>query len=119
LPTFLPHAAAARAWFTRGWRLQLDPNAPGSHDDEYVYPIGFRTSRKHASATNPGSKCLYHSEIVAGPNGKPQFKVTCQDMSEHPYEDSTPNVCSISPEVRESERERREKRERERKSESE
>jgi hypothetical protein len=71
---------------------QLDPAAPGSHDEEYVYPIGFRTSRKHASAANPGSKCLYHSEIVAGPQGTPQFKVTCADMSEHSYEDSTPNV---------------------------
>jgi hypothetical protein len=104
---------------TRGWRLQLDPNAPGSHDDEYVYPIGFRTSRKHASATNPGSKCLYHSEIVAGPNGQPQFKVTCQDMSENPYEDSTPNVCSISPGERESERASVRESERARESESE
>lgn len=74
---------------------QLDPAAPGSHDEDYVYPIGFRTCRKHASAANPGSKCLYHSEIVAGPQGVPQFKVTCADMSEHSYEDSTPNVRVI------------------------
>ena len=72
----------------------MDPSAPGSHDEDYVYPIGFHTSRKHASCTNPGSKCLYHSEIVAGPSGKPHFKVTCADMSEHPYEDATPNVCA-------------------------
>lgn len=74
---------------------QLDPAAPGSHDEDYVYPIGFRTCRKHASAANPGSKCLYHSEIVAGPQGAPQFKVTCADMSEHSFEDSTPNVRVI------------------------
>lgn len=74
---------------------QLDPAAPGSHDEDYVYPIGFRTSRKHASAANPGAKCLYHSEIVEGPQGTPQFKVTCADMSEHSYEDSTPNVRGI------------------------
>jgi len=75
---------------------QLDPAALGSHDEDYVYPVGFRTSRKHASATNPSSKCLYHSEITTGPQGTPVFKVTCADMSEHPYEDSTPNVCLFS-----------------------
>ena len=76
--------------------LQLDPDSPGSHDEDYIYPIGFQTSRKHASATNPSSKCQYQSEITVGPNGKPQFKVTCADMSEHPYEDSTPNVSSLT-----------------------
>jgi len=75
---------------------QLDPAALGSHDEDYVYPVGFHTSRKHASATNPSSKCLYHSEITTGPQGTPVFKVTCADMSEHPYEDSTPNVCLFS-----------------------
>jgi hypothetical protein len=45
---------------------------------DIVYPVGFKTSRKHISMVNASNKCVYTSEVMEL-GGKPLYRVTCHD----------------------------------------
>ena len=62
---------------------------------QYIWPIGFKSSRLHHSTADPFKKCEFISEIVepAVQNNekKPIFKVTCTDDPDNPVEAETPS----------------------------
>lgn len=72
---------------------QVEPHKSGYHDEEFIYPVGFRSSRKYLSVVNPAAKCLYYSEVVEGPDGEPIFRVTCEQDKSEPIEDKSADVC--------------------------
>lgn len=76
--------------------MQINSSKPGFHDRDCVYPVGFKTTRKHLSMVDPSSKCLYESEILEV-DGKPVFRVTCEHDNDNPIEDSNPNVSAPPP----------------------
>lgn len=45
---------------------------------DIVYPVGFKSSRKHISMVNASNKCFYTSEVIDN-GGRPLFRVTCHD----------------------------------------
>ncbi len=75
---------------------QVNSSKQGFHDREMVFPVGFKTSRKHLSMVDPSAKCLYESEILEK-GGKPVFRVTCEHDKDNPVEDSSPNVSHPLP----------------------
>jgi len=56
---------------------------PAFHNDRYIWPVGFRSSRSYSSVIDPYAKCLYHCEI-RDDQGEPVFVVTPQDDPDHP-----------------------------------
>ncbi|KAJ1476751.1 F/Y rich C-terminus-domain-containing protein [Baffinella frigidus] len=68
---------------------KVEPHKSGYHDEEFIYPVGFRSSRKYLSVVNPAAKCLYYSEVVEGPDGEPIFRVTCEQDKSEPIEDKS------------------------------
>jgi hypothetical protein len=70
----------------------VEPQKSGYHDQEFIYPVGFRSSRKYLSVVNPSAKCLYYSEVVEGTDGEPVFRVTCEQDQSEPIEDKSADV---------------------------
>lgn len=48
---------------------------PGFHSEEYIYPVGFCSTRIYASTKNAEQKCLYTCKITDGGVGP---KVRCK-----------------------------------------
>lgn len=63
-------------------------NKPAFHNDRYIFPAGFKSSRQYFSTVNPDQKVLYYSEIIDGGDA-PEFKVTAEDDMEHPILSNT------------------------------
>jgi len=65
---------------------------PKFHAKNYIWPVGFRSSREYCSMTNFESRCKYFSEIIDG-GTEPRFVVTCYEDTENPIsiEASTPS----------------------------
>jgi hypothetical protein len=59
-------------------RMQILPGNNRFKAGDIVYPVGFRTSRKHISMVNASNKCVYTSEVMEL-GGKPLYRVTCHD----------------------------------------
>jgi hypothetical protein len=51
---------------------------PSFHNDRYIYPIGFSTTREFSSMYTPDKMVRYKSEIIDGGDG-PRFQVTPAD----------------------------------------
>lgn len=56
---------------------------PNFHNSKYIWPVGFKSTRKYTSILNPSHKIKYINEILAE-DGGPVFKVTPEDDPEHP-----------------------------------
>jgi len=57
---------------------RIEYERDGFHNAKYIWPIGFKSERKHPSMLNPEVKVMYTNEIIDG--GKyPMFKVTAAD----------------------------------------
>jgi len=59
-------------------------NHPNFHTERYIYPIGFKSSRKYVSMKDGSSPILYVNEILDQGKNKPMYKVTPEDDPENP-----------------------------------
>ncbi|KAI8896919.1 F/Y rich C-terminus-domain-containing protein [Globomyces pollinis-pini] len=57
--------------------------ASGFHNDRYIYPIGFTTSRQYLSMIDAEKTVTYRSTIISTPDG-PKFQVVAEDDPTHP-----------------------------------
>jgi hypothetical protein len=72
--------------------VQVEPQKAGYHDQDFIYPVGYKSSRKYLSVVDPATKCTYYSEVVGGPKDEPVFRVTCEHDSTEPIEEKTADV---------------------------
>jgi len=75
-----------------GTLVQVEPQKAGYHDQDFIYPVGYKSSRKYLSVVDPATKCTYYSEVVGGPKDEPVFRVTCEHDSTEPIEEKTADV---------------------------
>jgi chromodomain-helicase-DNA-binding protein 7 len=64
---------------------------PGFHNDRYIYPAGFKSSRLHWSTINPSQKVRYTCEILDTGGETPLFRVTMDDHPEISFEGNSPS----------------------------
>ncbi|KAJ3363737.1 hypothetical protein GGF31_000894 [Allomyces arbusculus] len=66
----------------------------GYHQERYIYPIGFTTSRQFASVLHDDQTTTYTCTILMGATGKgPIFQVTAADNPAHPVQGTSPTQC--------------------------
>lgn len=65
---------------------------PGFHSEDYIFPVGFCSTRIYASTKNPEQKCLYTCKITDGGNG-PLFEIGAEDDPEHPVVATSATEC--------------------------
>ncbi|XP_077985586.1 transforming growth factor beta regulator 1-like isoform X2 [Glandiceps talaboti] len=64
----------------------------GFHDEDYIFPVGFCSTRVFASFNNPSQKCLYTCKILD--NGiRPKFEIDPEDGPDHPIICSSATEC--------------------------
>eukprot|EP00960_Hanusia_phi_P035592 751810-Hanusia_phi.AAC.1 len=78
-------------WLRLTLRFKVDADLKGSHDKDYIFPVGFRSSRKHASIIDPSKKSVYTSEVIKGDDGHVRFRVICEDDKTQVFEDTSAN----------------------------
>jgi chromodomain-helicase-DNA-binding protein 7 len=64
---------------------------PGFHNERFIYPAGFKSSRLHTSTLDPLCKVRYTSEILDTGREMPLFRVTMDDHPEISFEGNSPN----------------------------
>ncbi|CAD6241048.1 GSCOCG00009097001-RA-CDS [Cotesia congregata] len=64
----------------------------GYHTDEFIYPVGFCSTRLYASLKNIQSPSLYTCKIVDG-GAKPRFEIVSDTDLDQPLVGSTPDEC--------------------------
>jgi chromodomain-helicase-DNA-binding protein 7 len=64
---------------------------PGFHTDRYIYPAGFKSTRRYWSTINPSQKVSYTSEIVDTGADVPLFRVTMKDHPEISFDGNSPS----------------------------
>nr|XP_006823307.1 PREDICTED: transforming growth factor beta regulator 1-like [Saccoglossus kowalevskii] len=62
------------------------------HNEDYIYPIGFCSTRIYCSMNNPQQKCLYTCKILDG-GISPRFEIDPEDNMEHPIISDSATVC--------------------------
>ncbi|XP_070551402.1 uncharacterized protein [Ptychodera flava] len=65
---------------------------PNFHDEDYIYPIGFCSTRVYASFKNPNQKCLYTCKVLDG-GTRPKFEIDPEDCPDRPIKCSTATEC--------------------------
>jgi chromodomain-helicase-DNA-binding protein 7 len=64
---------------------------PGFHNERYIFPAGFKSSRLCFSTIDPTEKVRYTSEILDTGGEQPLFRVTMDDHPEISFEGNTPS----------------------------
>ncbi|TPX42355.1 hypothetical protein SeMB42_g05160 [Synchytrium endobioticum] len=54
------------------------------HNDRYIFPVGYMSSRKYASMTDPDKQTVYTSSVLDGGEG-PTFQVVSQDAPDRVF----------------------------------
>lgn len=65
---------------------------PGFHSEEFIFPVGFCSTRIYASMKNPKLKCLYTCKISDGGMG-PKFEIAAEDESDQPLVGTSATEC--------------------------
>lgn len=65
------------------------------HSEHNLFPVGFKSVRTHASMFTKGKRCQYTCEILEGNDGKPLFKVVCEEDVENPIIKSSCTGCWV------------------------
>ena len=65
---------------------------PGWHTERYIWPLGFRSTRRYASMKHMGSKTLYTCEICDG-GDVPEFRIHPEDDPETVF--TGPSATSV------------------------
>ncbi|GAB1599004.1 transforming growth factor beta regulator 1-like [Argonauta hians] len=60
---------------------EIVPDRPNFHSEEYIFPIGFCSTRLYVSTRHPDQKCLYTCSISDGGNG-PLFEISADDQKQ-------------------------------------
>ncbi|XP_008552982.1 transforming growth factor beta regulator 1 [Microplitis demolitor] len=64
----------------------------GYHTDDYIYPVGFCSTRLYASLKDIQSQCLYTCKILDG-GPKPRFEIVSDTDLDQPLVGSSPDEC--------------------------
>jgi chromodomain-helicase-DNA-binding protein 7 len=64
---------------------------PGFHNERYIYPDGFKSSRLYWSTIDPSEQVRYTSEILDTGGETPLFRVTMDGHPEVSFEGNTPS----------------------------
>lgn len=57
---------------------EIIPNRPAYHSKDYIYPVGFCSTRNFNSLANPESKCLFTCKVLDG-GIHPLFEISPED----------------------------------------
>ncbi|KAK4526530.1 hypothetical protein GAYE_SCF25G4446 [Galdieria yellowstonensis] len=71
----------------------IDPYRKGFHNERVIYPIGFRSRRHFTSMMNVDRQCDYICEIVDCGYDYPIFRVTCEDLPDQVFEETSASGC--------------------------
>eukprot|EP00871_Galdieria_phlegrea_P004480 jgi/Galph1/5032/GphlegSOOS_G57.1 len=71
----------------------VDPYREGFHSERAIYPIGFRSRRHFTSMVDVDRQCDYICEIVDSGENRPLFRVTCEDLPEYVFEETSASGC--------------------------
>ncbi|GJD12175.1 Chromodomain-helicase-DNA-binding protein 6 [Galdieria sulphuraria] len=71
----------------------IEPYRKGFHNERAIYPIGFRSRRHFTSMADVEKQCDYICEIVDSGEDYPLFRVTCEDLPDHIFEETSASGC--------------------------
>ena len=64
-------------WKLKCWLLwQITADRLAYHCADYIYPVGFCSTRLYASLSDPTQKCLYTCKIAEG-HDQPEVSIQC------------------------------------------
>ncbi|XP_011404079.1 PREDICTED: transforming growth factor beta regulator 1-like isoform X1 [Amphimedon queenslandica] len=65
---------------------------PSFHNERYIWPLGFKSTRSYPSMTNPSRRCLYTCHILDGKDG-PIFEMVSEESPDSPIRASSATAC--------------------------
>lgn len=71
---------------------EIVSDRPGFHTAEYIYPVGFCTTRVYAGVHENHTKCLYTCKIQDG-GPSPQFEISPEDTRGQSFTGTTASEC--------------------------
>lgn len=72
---------------------RIEPYRKGFHNERAIYPIGFRSRRHFTSMVDVERQCDYICEIIDSGDDYPLFRVTCEDLPGHVFEETSASGC--------------------------
>uniref|UniRef100_T1IZN3 Transforming growth factor beta regulator 1 n=1 Tax=Strigamia maritima TaxID=126957 RepID=T1IZN3_STRMM len=74
---------------------EIVSDRPDFHNEHFIFPVGFCSTRVYANQTNPDQKCLYTCKISDG-GDEPKFEIAPEDDNEQPIIGTSANQCHSS-----------------------
>ncbi|KAG1688817.1 Transforming growth factor beta regulator 1 [Nymphon striatum] len=71
---------------------EIIPDRYKFHDEHYIYPVGYCSTRAYASIRDRDIKCLYTCKISDGTDG-PKFEIAADNSPEHCFVGDTASEC--------------------------